>query len=114
MWIWLETAGVVLLALLGALTGWRLSRLRHPWWLLGYILPLALLLMIGFARHFPILDFKVPFRWFTLGRLEFARLSLDPPGEIAPQNITCRFRHLGGAQPIGLALRRPVFRTSSF
>ncbi|KPK76167.1 MAG: hypothetical protein AMJ79_07830 [Phycisphaerae bacterium SM23_30] len=85
MLIWLETALVIILALGGAFAGWLLSRLRRPWWLLGYILPILLLLMIGSARHFPVLDFKIPFRWITLGRLEFALL-----GPI----VTCLFGSL--------------------
>jgi hypothetical protein len=46
---WLETVGVTLLALAGVLLGWCFSRLRRPWWLLGYFIPFALVLAYAAA-----------------------------------------------------------------
>jgi len=70
----INIAAVILFAGVGGLVGWYSSKLKRTFWLLGYVLPLLLLLAIGFARRFPVLDFVVPFRWLTYGRIEFALL----------------------------------------
>jgi len=72
---WFETLGVVLLAVLGALAGRRCARFRHPWWLLGYITPLLIVVMISASRWFPWLEPYWPFRWVMAGRAEFALLA---------------------------------------
>ena len=76
---------MILFAGIGGLVGWYLSKLKLPFCILGYGLPLLLLLAIGFGRRFPVLDFVVPFRWLTYGRIEFALL-----GPI----VTCLFASL--------------------
>ncbi|MCP4708365.1 MAG: hypothetical protein GY869_07060 [Planctomycetes bacterium] len=86
----INITAVVSLAALGALLGWYSSKLRRPFWLLGYILPLLLLLAVGFARRFPTLEFVTPFRWLTYGRIEFALL-----GPI----VTCLFASLFSRLP---------------
>jgi len=69
---WLETAGALALALLGVFVGWRSSKLPSPYWLMGYIAPLVLMLVIALARRLPELELKVPFSWLMSGRTEFA------------------------------------------
>jgi len=81
----INIAIVILFTGIGGLVGWTSSRLKRGFWLLGYVLPLLLLLAIGFGRRFPVLDFVAPFRWLTYGRMEFALL-----GPI----ITCLFASL--------------------
>lgn len=69
---WLESAGVTLLALVGAGLGWWFSRLPKPWWASGYVIGLLLVCAIGAARRFASLEFLPPFAWLLAGRTEFA------------------------------------------
>jgi hypothetical protein len=69
---WIEAAGVLLLALAAYVAGRRVSRLRQPWWMLGYVLPLAAGVVVVAARQQPALMFSAPFRWILFGRLKFA------------------------------------------
>lgn len=72
---WLETLGVLQVALLGVLLGrashyWRKSR-----WVLGYLLPLLLIAMLVLGRYNRALQFAVPFSWILMGRIRFIVLS---------------------------------------
>ncbi len=73
---WLETAGVVLVAVLGVLLGRFFSGLRKPYWLLGYFLSLTLIVMLVLVRFNNALYFVRPFSWITSGRVKFVILSL--------------------------------------
>jgi hypothetical protein len=68
---WLETLGVCLLALLGYGLGRWISRWRKPFWLIGYILPLALIVVIAATRRYSVLEFIPPWSWLVAGRTEF-------------------------------------------
>lgn len=68
---WVETIIVVLLALAGAGLGYLCSRLRRPYWLVGYVPSLALGVTIALARRHGALAFKPPFSWVTMGHREF-------------------------------------------
>ncbi len=76
---WLETIGVTLLALAGAGLGWWISSWRRPYWLLGYFLPLAIILIMGLGRRFPALAFHAPFVWLMTGRTPFVVIALVTP-----------------------------------
>jgi len=69
---WLETLGVALLAVVGALLGRLCSRLSKPWWTLGYFIPLLIVLLVGLPRFDRGLEFKAPIRWLVSGRTLFA------------------------------------------
>ena len=73
---WVETAGVVLVAVLGVFLGRVFSGLRKPYWLLGYFLSLALIVMLILVRCNNALYFVRPFCWVTSGRFKFVILSL--------------------------------------
>jgi len=73
---WVETAGVVLVAVLGVFLGRVFSGLRKPYWLLGYFLSLALIVMLVLVRCNNALYFVRPFCWVTSGRFKFVILSL--------------------------------------
>ncbi len=75
-WAWIETLGVVALAGVGVLAGWRCSRCRRPWWLMGYVAPLLVVATISSARWFPWLELYWPVRPIMAGRTEFALLAL--------------------------------------
>ena len=65
-----------MLAVLGVLVGRRCARWRHPWWLVGYVVPLAIVISISLSRWFPWLELQWPFRWILAGRTEFALLAV--------------------------------------
>jgi hypothetical protein len=69
---WLETIGVVLLAVLGAWLGKFCSRLPKPWWLLGYFIPLLIIVLAGLPRIERSLEFTPPISWLVSGRTLFA------------------------------------------
>jgi len=72
---WIETLGIACLAVAGAAAGWRCSKLRKPWWLVGYFVPLLFIVMVGVARRVPELELAPPFAWLMAGRTEFALLA---------------------------------------
>lgn len=69
---WLETIGVILLAILGAWLGRIFSRLPKPWWLLGYFIPLLIIVLAGLPRIERGLEFTPPISWLVSGRTLFA------------------------------------------
>ena len=70
--IYCETAGVTILALVGAALGLWFSRLPRYYWTLGYFIPLAIIGMIGAARWSSYFEFLPPFSWLVAGRKTFA------------------------------------------
>jgi hypothetical protein len=68
---WLESAAVVAVAVLAFLFGRWCSRLPKPYWLLGYFIPLALLLFYWLAMLQPRLRVTPPLSWVMLGRPRF-------------------------------------------
>ena len=69
---WIETLGVTLLAVAGALLGRRSSRLPKPYWALGYFLPLCFVLGYALVGHIPSLGMIPPMSWVLTGRNKFA------------------------------------------
>ncbi|MBI4860074.1 MAG: hypothetical protein HY815_07395 [Candidatus Riflebacteria bacterium] len=76
---WLESLGVALVALTGVYLGVCCSRMRHPYWLVGYFVPLTAVLMVGATRRYEQLSFTPPFSWLTVGRVEYVVLALGLP-----------------------------------
>lgn len=77
---YLETAGVLLVALSGFLLAWRLSKRIHGWqWLAAYAIPLLLILTMAVVRRIPSLEFAFPFQWLMMDRMEFVILSFLIP-----------------------------------
>ena len=73
---WLETTGVVLIAVFGVFVGRAFSRFRKPYWVLGYILPGVLIAMLAMLRFNSNLYFISPFSWIAAGRIRYVVLSL--------------------------------------
>lgn len=69
---WLESLLAALLALVGVLLGRWFSRLPKGYWLIGYFVPLALVLVYGIASHKPSLSMVPPISWMMMGRNKFA------------------------------------------
>ncbi len=69
---WLESLGVLLLAAGGVLLGAWFSRLRKPYWVVGYIIPLSMILLYALGSRDPALSFVPPISWMMAGRNKFA------------------------------------------
>ncbi|MBW8039254.1 MAG: hypothetical protein FVQ85_04575 [Planctomycetes bacterium] len=74
---WLETIGVIFVALLGVLLGKLFSCFRKPYyWSWGYLVPFILIAMLVLTRFNHALPFVPPFSWVTAGRTRFIILAL--------------------------------------
>ena len=76
MVLWVETAGVILMAVSSVFLGRCLSRSKKSYWILGYLFSCALLLLLIIARLNNALCFIYPFNWFVAGRARFVLLCL--------------------------------------
>jgi len=72
--LWLEATAAASFAFAGVLLGYFSSRLPKPYWMFGYFIPLALVLVYGMAIHFPAISFSPPVSWMMMGRKKFAFL----------------------------------------
>src|SRR6266478_7129007 len=72
--LWLAAAVALLCALAGVVLGWLFSRLRSPYWTIGYLIPVILVFAYALAFHFPTLLFLPPFSWLMMGIKKFATL----------------------------------------
>jgi len=73
---WLETIGVILVAVSGGIVGWLFSTSRKSRWIWGYLLPLLLIAILALARCGNALCFIPPFSWIAAGRVKFVVLSV--------------------------------------
>jgi len=73
---WLETAGVITVALFGITIGKIFSGFKKPYWIIGYSLPLVLIVILAASRWNDAFAFVPPFYWLTMGRIRFIVLSL--------------------------------------
>ena len=73
---WIESLGVSLLTASGFALGRWSSRLPKPYWAVGYLVSLPLVVAISLARRIPRLAFVPPFSWIMIGRVEFALLAV--------------------------------------
>ena len=69
---WVETGGILLLAVIGAGLGLWCSRQHKPFWVLGFIIPLGITFLVAIPRFASRLEFAPPFAWLLAGRTEFA------------------------------------------
>ncbi len=74
---WLETIGVILVALMGAVLGRLISRLRKSYWSWGLLIPFMLITMLLLARINNGLAFVPPFSWLAAGRMRFVILAFS-------------------------------------
>ncbi len=69
---WTETLAVTALAVFGALLGWGCSRLRAPWWGLGYLVPMSVVLVRVVVARRPEWALHPLIAWQWTGRWAFA------------------------------------------
>jgi len=72
--VWLAAVVALLCALAGVALGWGFSRLRSPYWTIGYVIPVIVVFAYALAFHFPSLLFLPPFSWLMMGIKKFATL----------------------------------------
>jgi hypothetical protein len=72
---WIETLGIILVALLGVFLGRLFSGLRKNYWQCGLLLSFILISMMVVARFNNSLLFIPPFSWVTAGRTRFVILA---------------------------------------
>jgi hypothetical protein len=86
---WLETFGVILVALTGVAAGYMFSRLKSFFWISCYFLSAAIIIMMVLARYSDALKFEPPFCWVAIGRIKFVILALA-----VTLGLTACLRHL--------------------
>jgi predicted double-glycine peptidase len=79
MQFWLQTIGVFVLADTGTILGLLTKRLKKRLWLLGYFVPLILIVLIALPRHLYWLVFYPPFSWLNAGRREYVVFAFAIP-----------------------------------
>ena len=95
----LETIAVTALAFLGFLIGLRFGWIKKRWWLLGYALPLSLVVLVGIGRNFDRLRFVFPFSLALAARNEYVILAFAVPmvlGTLIPRIPAKRTKTLLG------------------
>lgn len=91
---WIESLGAVGMALVAFLIGWGSSKLPKPYWLVGYVLPLGLILLYNVAIFQPGIAMAPPLSWMMGGRSRFvcfnfiATMVLSAPLSRLPQRRT--------------------------
>lgn len=76
---WIETIGIFILADLGIAAGLLATTLKKGRWLLFYLPPLILIILIALTRHFYWLGFYPPFSWVSEGRREYVIFAFTIP-----------------------------------
>jgi hypothetical protein len=69
---WLESLAVAAVGLLAFILGRSFSRLAARYWLIGYFIPLGLVLLYCLATFLPWLSLDPPVSWMMSGRNRFA------------------------------------------
>jgi hypothetical protein len=96
----LETVGVLLLAAFGLGLGRAFGKMQSRWWLLGFVIPFVLLLLIGSTRRYSQFEFVPPMSWLVNGRTEFAlggfitTMLLATPAVRLPRASTRRYIYI--------------------
>jgi hypothetical protein len=72
---WLETLGVVLIALSGVGLGRVFSRFRKPYWILGYLVPCLFIVALVISRLASSAAFVPPLVWVSTSRAKFVILA---------------------------------------
>jgi len=69
--LWLMASVALLCALAGVALGWWFSRLRGPYWMIGYFIPVTLVFVYALGFYVPGVLFMPPFSWLMLGIRKF-------------------------------------------
>jgi hypothetical protein len=69
--LWLYAFVALLCALAGVALGWWFSRLRSPYWGIGYVIPVVVIFAYAIAFYVPDILFLPPFSWMLTGIKKF-------------------------------------------
>lgn len=89
--LWLMAGTALAFAVAGIWLGRQCSKLRSPYWTVGYFLPLAIVFVFAVVWRIPSLTYAPPFSWFMLGPKKFvvfgfvATMLLTTPLSRVPQ-----------------------------
>lgn len=72
--LWLAATVALLCAVAGAVLGWWFSRLRSPYWAIGFLIPLVLVFAYAVAFRVPAILLIPPLSWMLMGIKKFATL----------------------------------------
>jgi len=72
--LWRTACVALLCALAGVVLGRWFSRLRSPYWTIGYVIPLMLVFAYVLAFRVPTILFLPPLSWMLMGIKKFATL----------------------------------------
>jgi predicted double-glycine peptidase len=75
---WLETIGVILLAVAASFAGHRLSQLSRGYWISAYAICALLIFAIWLGRSYSALSLTPPISWIAGGRTKFALVAVLP------------------------------------
>ena len=70
--LWLAAFVSLLCALAGVGLGWWFSRLRSPYWMIGYFIPIVFIFLFVAAFNVPAVMFTPPASWMLMGLKKFA------------------------------------------
>jgi predicted double-glycine peptidase len=76
---WFETIGVLVVAFLAITLGLLIGKVKRRTWLLGYAIPLILIVMVALVRNINWLRFYQPFYFINAGRREFVIFAFAIP-----------------------------------
>lgn len=68
--------GIILLAVASYVAGLYISRIKSPWWVLGYAIPILPTALIAVARWYPTLEMRMPFRLLMYDRREYIIMTM--------------------------------------
>jgi hypothetical protein len=75
--LWLAAFISLLCALAGVGLGLWFSRLRSPYWMIGYFVPIVLIFLCVAAFNVPAVLFAPPASWMLMGLKKFAVFGFD-------------------------------------
>ncbi len=72
---WMDAGFTLLAAAAGASAGWLCARLPHRWWLLGYLVPLGVILAFAVAVRRPEWALHPVLAWIFVGRWKLSLMA---------------------------------------
>lgn len=108
----LELLLILALAIGGGLLGWRMGKAKRWWWSLGFLVPLALIVLHGVARWGGTLVLTPPLSWIAAGSVKFYLFS----GAVCLMlgTLQPRVKHARSRRALTLLMALVVFHHSAY
>ena len=88
---WIELAGVIYAAIIGAEAGRSFSRIKSRYWCLGYLLPLTIFLLLLYITFSSLSTSNNLFAWISAGRLRFIIIAISV--SMGAMTLICRLKN---------------------